>query len=58
MVVKIVYGVENGLVKQTNKACENTGYLKSVVIHYIIHQQVLCGEYLHLSCVTEPQYQW
>lgn len=55
MVVKITYGAEKGLVRQTKKACADTRCLKPIVSYCIIHQQVLCGQYLSVSCVIEPQ---
>lgn len=34
---------------QIYKACENVRCLKSMVIHYITHQQLVCRKYLNLS---------
>lgn len=33
-----------------HKACETVRCSKPMVIHSVIHQQVLCGKYLNLSC--------
>lgn len=46
-VVKICR-VEKDLVGKIYKACENVAYIKPVVIHSIIHQQVPCRR--HLNC--------
>jgi len=47
-------GTKQGLVGQINKAVENSGGLKPLVIHCILHQQALCGKYLDLSSVLDP----
>ena len=47
-------GTKKGLVGQINKAVENSGGLKPLVIHCNLHQQALCGKYLDLSSVLDP----
>ena len=47
-------GTGKGLVVSIYTACENTRCTRPMVIHCIIHQHVLCGKYLNLSCVLEP----
>lgn len=43
---------EKGLVWQICKASENLKYLKAMIIHCIIHQQVFCEKYWNY--VIEP----
>lgn len=50
---KNMCGTGKGLVGQIFKACEEAKCTKPLVIHCIIHQQVLCGKHLNLSCVIE-----
>lgn len=50
---KNMCGTGKGLVGQIFKACEEAKYNKPLVIHCIIHQQVLCAKNLNLSCVIE-----
>lgn len=38
---KIMYGAEKGLINQMYEACENVRYLKLMVIHCVIQQQLL-----------------
>jgi len=47
-------GTKKGLVGQINKAVENSGGLKPLVTHCILHQQALCGKYLDSSSVLDP----
>ncbi|CAI9716044.1 transcription factor II-I repeat domain-containing 2-like [Octopus vulgaris] len=47
-------GTKKGLVGQINKAIENSGGLKPLVLHCILHQQALCGKHLDLSSVLDP----
>ncbi|XP_029657125.1 general transcription factor II-I repeat domain-containing protein 2B-like [Octopus sinensis] len=47
-------GTKKGLVGQINKVIENSGGLKSLVLHCILHQQALCGKHLDLSSVLDP----
>ena len=36
------------------KACENVECLNPMLIYCSIHQKILCGKYLNLSCIIEP----
>ncbi|XP_029654922.1 general transcription factor II-I repeat domain-containing protein 2-like [Octopus sinensis] len=47
-------GTKKGLVGQINKVIENSGGLKPLVLHCILHQQALCGKHLDLSSVLDP----
>ena len=49
MVVQ-AYGVENGLLGKFSKLVKSVKCLKSIFMHYMIHQQVFWGNYLNLSC--------
>ena len=42
------------LVGQIYKACENVRCSQPIVIHCLIHFQVLCGKFLNPWCITEP----
>ncbi|CAM5076918.1 unnamed protein product [Eretmochelys imbricata] len=45
---------KKGLVGEIYKASESVGCPKPMILHFILHQQALCGKYLDLSCVMEP----
>jgi hypothetical protein len=47
-------GTRTGLVGLINRAIENSGGLKPLAFHCIIHQQALCGKHVDLSSVLEP----
>lgn len=50
---KNIYGTEKGWGGQIYNVCESVRWLKPMVIHCISHQQILCGKYLNLSCISE-----
>lgn len=48
---KSMCGAGIDLVGKIEKACENMKYLNNMIIHCVMHWQVLCRKYLNLSCV-------
>ncbi|XP_033606232.1 general transcription factor II-I repeat domain-containing protein 2B isoform X1 [Cryptotermes secundus] len=51
---KNMSGTGKCLVGSIYTACENARCTRPMFINCIIHQHVLCGKYLNLSCVLEP----
>ncbi|XP_042204155.1 general transcription factor II-I repeat domain-containing protein 2-like [Homarus americanus] len=51
---KNMAGVRKGLVGQIRTQLEDLQIPGSLCIHYIIHQQALCGKDLDISCVLKP----
>ncbi|GFQ93767.1 general transcription factor II-I repeat domain-containing protein 2B [Trichonephila clavata] len=51
---KNMSGKDKGVVALVSKAVENDGGSKPLVLHYIIHQQSLCGKCLDMSEVLKP----
>lgn len=51
---KNMLGVRKGLVEQTRNQMENLQTPGVLFIHCIIHQQVLCGKDLNISCILKP----